>query len=603
MKNYYEILGVSENASFEEIKAAFRSLAKQYHPDENAGNDEATEMFKLINEAYQTLSDLKLREEYDLGLHSSNEFSSDDSCDTSDDYQETTESYEDIIHDYDENTKRMIEREGLKVAIEEQINKIYLIIDAKNDLIINSLIEYDAEKFYNDINDLKDITVEYINSLDELSVKVIESDLVELKDKIEIASQNAYNLMDTFPNNQTECIDDYLKNQLNISLDKELTLLKEKMDELKERILDFCLNVSLGNVSSRDFNYIKTQLEVELNENVNYFQLLKEGVQSLNDEELIKRTVDIISIIDKINIKMPSSYKIAKEIGNYRAKQNLFNTIMENINNGKDEILDDILNLPDDLENFDECYIELNKILSKIESLKADIFSRIKMLEGYKNSYYKYERELDDIKGELEALSKEDLDLEKIISTRNIIDDSYINRNIQSYNMAKSIILNERAKSLIGFIKEIEEINEENEMNDFDKLYGNFNYFYLNILDVFSNKINLLSKNIYEQYYLNKRFFHEYALRNCGSSSFINHLLDVAFLATSFSELHNLFTEGDSTIHFVCISFSLLYILYKKVMRIDTNDLQSHKIDTNLLDERINKINDLQQKVLSLKNC
>jgi molecular chaperone DnaJ len=62
MDNYYEILGVPENASDEEIKKAFRELAKKYHPD-RAGGD--AEKFKKIVEAYRVLSDQKLRREYD----------------------------------------------------------------------------------------------------------------------------------------------------------------------------------------------------------------------------------------------------------------------------------------------------------------------------------------------------------------------------------------------------------------------------------------------------------------------------------------------------------------------------------------------------------
>lgn len=62
MKDYYEILGVSRDASEEEIKKAFRKLAHKYHPDK-AGGDE--KKFKEINEAYQVLSDKKKREYYD----------------------------------------------------------------------------------------------------------------------------------------------------------------------------------------------------------------------------------------------------------------------------------------------------------------------------------------------------------------------------------------------------------------------------------------------------------------------------------------------------------------------------------------------------------
>ena len=63
--DYYEILEVDRNASAEEIKKAYRKLALKYHPDRNPGDAEAEEKFKLINEAYQVLSDQEKRALYD----------------------------------------------------------------------------------------------------------------------------------------------------------------------------------------------------------------------------------------------------------------------------------------------------------------------------------------------------------------------------------------------------------------------------------------------------------------------------------------------------------------------------------------------------------
>jgi len=68
-RDYYEVLGVSKEASDEEIKKAFRKLAKKYHPDLNPGDKEAEIKFKEINEAYEVLSDPNKRAKYDQFGH------------------------------------------------------------------------------------------------------------------------------------------------------------------------------------------------------------------------------------------------------------------------------------------------------------------------------------------------------------------------------------------------------------------------------------------------------------------------------------------------------------------------------------------------------
>jgi curved DNA-binding protein len=64
-RDYYDILGVSKNASYEELKRAYRKLAMKYHPDRNPNKKEAEERFKEINEAYAVLSDKEKRKQYD----------------------------------------------------------------------------------------------------------------------------------------------------------------------------------------------------------------------------------------------------------------------------------------------------------------------------------------------------------------------------------------------------------------------------------------------------------------------------------------------------------------------------------------------------------
>ena len=66
MRNLYEIIGVSKNATDTEIRQTYRKLARKYHPDLNPGDKKAEAKFKEITEAYEVLSDQKNRKKYDL---------------------------------------------------------------------------------------------------------------------------------------------------------------------------------------------------------------------------------------------------------------------------------------------------------------------------------------------------------------------------------------------------------------------------------------------------------------------------------------------------------------------------------------------------------
>ena len=68
-KDYYKVLGVSKDAKPEDIKKAFRKLAREHHPDQNKDNAGAEARFKEVNEAYEVLSDQEKRSRYDQFGH------------------------------------------------------------------------------------------------------------------------------------------------------------------------------------------------------------------------------------------------------------------------------------------------------------------------------------------------------------------------------------------------------------------------------------------------------------------------------------------------------------------------------------------------------
>ena len=65
-ENFYNILGIAENATKDEIKKAYRGLQMKYHPDKNQSSQESINMTQKINEAYETLGDDSKKQDYDM---------------------------------------------------------------------------------------------------------------------------------------------------------------------------------------------------------------------------------------------------------------------------------------------------------------------------------------------------------------------------------------------------------------------------------------------------------------------------------------------------------------------------------------------------------
>ncbi len=123
MINYYSILGITQEATSIEIKKAYRSLAKKYHPDTNPNNKVAQEKFTTITAAYEVLSDEKKRQEYDKKFNLKNTRQSNSSKNkqnsqttsqaTEFDFVKTRQAFENFFG-FDASTGEIVKEEKLK---------------------------------------------------------------------------------------------------------------------------------------------------------------------------------------------------------------------------------------------------------------------------------------------------------------------------------------------------------------------------------------------------------------------------------------------------------------------------------------------------------
>lgn len=136
-RDYYEVLGVKRDASADDLKKAFRHLARKYHPDLNKGSREAEEKFKEINEAYQVLSDPRKKAQYDQGGHV--EFGPGDTSG----YRPP--SYEDLFRDYglgdifnafSMGSQRPMQRAGADIRYDVEITLTDAFYGTKNTVAV-----------------------------------------------------------------------------------------------------------------------------------------------------------------------------------------------------------------------------------------------------------------------------------------------------------------------------------------------------------------------------------------------------------------------------------------------------------------------------------
>ncbi|MGC8814652.1 MAG: molecular chaperone DnaJ [bacterium] len=150
MKDYYEILGVSRNATIEEIKAAYRVLAKKYHPDIAENKEEAEKKFREINEAYQVLSDPEKRKIYDkygtLDPSSTSSYNY-GSYSTADIFDLFSDLFGEFVFesrtakDYKDYVFRPVKGQDIKLTLEISLEDAYFGVNKKVNVLVKKVCE------------------------------------------------------------------------------------------------------------------------------------------------------------------------------------------------------------------------------------------------------------------------------------------------------------------------------------------------------------------------------------------------------------------------------------------------------------------------------
>jgi len=161
LKNYYDILGIAEDANLDEIKKAYRKLSMKFHPDKNENDVFFSDLFKRITEAYETLADPQRRGRYDTMLKSQiiddvleNDYSYADEADS-------TPKYKDNSHYYDEQKRTAQAYEDIVVKNENKRKREKRVIRR---IVILVVLGLSAYYFKDEIADtITEVKLRYFN--------------------------------------------------------------------------------------------------------------------------------------------------------------------------------------------------------------------------------------------------------------------------------------------------------------------------------------------------------------------------------------------------------------------------------------------------------
>ncbi len=373
-QDYYEILEIDRNATEEEIKKAFRTLATKYHPDVNSSK-ESEEKFKQINEAYQVLSNEKSKRTYD------------ETWDQMQNHEpEQNFNYEDLKNEYDEKEVYLAKKLALQKLITEELEKVVDIINLKNELLLQAASNSMGKRdFYETVKELINIKTSYIQNLSELASKANELDLIEEEDILNQTIEFCEKEINEMPKTPKEA-KIYLYEEYYKESEKETA---EKLfldgENLIAEIGNFYQNIYHNEINPFDYKSLKQNFFLKGNEIISRLTQTRKNVIALEMDDLATQITNMISRIQLQIEKIPNDYEIARELGH---REELKTTLkakeleLENIKNSVEQLQIHMnttsrgWKYTQDFINIDNQKMTLNK---ETKELKENIDSFIKV--------------------------------------------------------------------------------------------------------------------------------------------------------------------------------------------------------------------------------
>lgn len=394
MKNYYQILGVAQDATSEEIKKKYKELVRKYHPDV-CKDENATEKIAEINCAYDILSNEDKRKKYDESLNNNTEYQ---------DIEEEPFNYEEEINNFSEKEKEFARKIALEKVIKEEMSKLYTLLDARVEIISLAKSKDIIEDFYfEQIENWWQIANDYSINLQELREEAEKSNLSHLIPEINEVLNKLNEEQQGTPLTilEAEQYIDYKENKERVLKAISNDILEIK-NILKEDV-HFYKKVITGFINEDNYDSYKNRKLNELNKYLSKLKNMSKLANLYNldlDCGIISKLEVYEEKLDKKIKNVPENYKEAKEL-----------SLKKLYYDEKDKLMKDCNKLINDME-------ALN---SKMDIRAGNIVTKDELNE-IKNRYSMLDKKLEDFY-QKQINNKIDLD--------NLITEEYTKENLE----------------------------------------------------------------------------------------------------------------------------------------------------------------------------